>query len=627
MTARQKRIWDLLAEHECLTSQQIAALLHISDRTVRSDIKEINGEHTSEVIRSKKGQGYFIDAGQPEKNVPASKPQRPEDDLEWAIIRQVLFCRETPYLELAEELFISDTLLSKIVSELNRNITRRHSLPAILKQNGILSLAASEEEKRSYYTLYIMNRNVNHYFDMEQFQPFFDIVDLKELKELMFRELDLLSRHLYDTTIVRLIIDTAVMAERAVCGFFMPETPSVMHETPYGKSSEEGALSTGRHFLEELGSRLFISFPPSEYEYFSRLFQNDFYYVREQPDSQAESLLEKILIEINVEYGFDFTVDKNFCHEMTEQLHGALERRRHRQHVINPVLSTIKSKYPLEYDIAIFFADRFKNLSGISLSEDEISLFAIHFIRAMETNLGRTEQRVGLINPYGKQIKELMVKRLGDMGECRFQIAYTWSVFDYPHEMPKDILAVLTTVPLPVQPADVPVILCRNFLNYHEKEKLLTVVRDSEVNSIRTYFRTLFKPSLFFTDMEFDSRRSAVAFLCGKLREQGYVGPGFLESVMQRESIAPTAFEPGFAFAHAMENNAKRTAVCVCVLKNKLPWGEYNVKIIFLFALAPTWNHTIIPIYNVMIDNLFKTNTIYKLAKIRDCRQFMDLLI
>lgn len=127
--------------------------------------------------------------------------------------------------------------------------------------------------------------------------------------------------------------------------------------------------------------------------------------------------------------------------------------------------------------------------------------------------------------------------------------------------------------------------------------------------------------------MEFDSRRSAVAFLCEKLREQGYVGPGFLESVMQRESIAPTAFEPGFAFAHAMENNAKRTAVCVCVLKNKLPWGEYNVKIIFLFALAPTWNHTIIPIYNVMIDNLFKTNTIYKLAKIRDCRQFMDLLI
>ena len=132
--------------------------------------------------------------------------------------------------------------------------------------------------------------------------------------------------------------------------------------------------------------------------------------------------------------------------------------------------------------------------------------------------------------------------------------------------------------PCPVQPADVPVILCRNFLNYHEKEKLLTVVRDSEVNSgYEPILGRCSQRSLLFTDMEFDSRRSAVAFLCGKLREQGYVGPGFLESVMQRESIAPTAFEPGFAFAHAMENNAKRTAVCVCVLKNKLPWGEHTM--------------------------------------------------
>ncbi len=29
MTARQKRIWDLLAEHDCLTSQQIAAPSHM----------------------------------------------------------------------------------------------------------------------------------------------------------------------------------------------------------------------------------------------------------------------------------------------------------------------------------------------------------------------------------------------------------------------------------------------------------------------------------------------------------------------------------------------------------------------------------------------------------------------
>lgn len=51
----------------------------------------------------------------------------------------------------------------------------------------------------------------------------------------------------------------------------------------------------------------------------------------------------------------------------------------------------------------------------------------------------------------------------------------------------------------------------------------------------------LFKPSLFFCDMEFESREDVLAFMSRQLCEQGYAGSGFFESVMQREAIAPTA--------------------------------------------------------------------------------------
>lgn len=626
MTARQKQIWDLLSEHESLNSRQIAALLHISDRTVRSDIKEINAEKGMDAIGSKKGQGYFITAEVRKKEEIPEEASWPEEDLEWEIVRRVLFVDENPYLELADELFISDTLLTKTVTGLNRNMARRHGLGKIKKQNGMLVLPLPEEEKRTYYTLYIMDRNINHYFELEQYQVFFRAVDLGRLKDWMIEKLRPFS--LYDTTIVRIIIGTAVMAERVAFGFSLEERGEENGEEGSGAGKGSGAKASKEGlFLDELGKFLGTELTGPEQAYFSRLFQNDFYYVANGMEVQAEAILQKILIEINVEYGFDFSGDERFCKEMAAQLHGALERSRHKQYVVNPVLYPIKSKYPLEYDIAIFFADRFYKLTASSLGEDEISFFAIHFIRAMETSLGRQRQKVALINPYGKQIKDLIAKRLAEMGECSVEIAYIWSVFDYPAEMPKDMLAVLSTVPLPKPPCDVPVVLCRNFLDYHEKEKLLTVVRDNEVNSVRTYFKTLFKPSLFFTDMEFDSRQEAIAFLCGKLTGQGYVDDGFYESVMQREAIAPTAFAPGFAFSHAMENNAARTAVSVCILKSKLPWGEYDVKIIFLFALASSWNHTIIPVYNVMIDNLFKTNTIHKLTKVRDCRQFTELLI
>ena len=287
----------------------------------------------------------------------------------------------------------------------------------------------------------------------------------------------------------------------------------------------------------------------------------------------------------------------------------------------------MKAQYPLEYDIAIFFADRFNRLMNCKIGEDEVGLIAIHFIRAMETSMMHTEKKVALINPFGKQVKELMKKRLNEMGECKLKIGYTYSVFDLPEYFPKDILAVLTTVPLEKNPTEVPVILCRNFLDYREKEKLLTVVRNEQVSSVKTYFKKLFRPSLFFSDMEFESREQAIAFMCSRLLEQGYVDEEFQDSVMKREAIAPTAFEEGFAFAHGVENKAKSTAICTCLLKNKLAWGEYNVRIVFLFALSPSWNHRVIPVYNVMIDNLMKTGAVKRLSKIENCQKFVEMLL
>ena len=447
-------------------------------------------------------------------------------------------------------------------------------------------LDLSESEKRDYYSHYVIISNLDQYFDLGSYQPFFEYVNMLEWKELLLKSGIHKEKRYYDTTVISLMIHTAVAAERIAAGY---ELETVDDERRLSGNDTD----TIGEILAGLGDMLGLSLPSHENVYFRKLFLNDFYYAKEE-GSQAEDILSRILVEINVEYGFDFTEDEEFQKELEAQLDGILQRSRNEQYLINPVLPRVKSRYPLEYDISIFFADRFKRITGVEISEFEIGMITVHFIRAMESNLGRMEKKVVLINPFGKQITELMIKRLSEIGECSLKIACSYSIFHYPQDMPKDITAVLTTVPLPSLPDGVTVILCRNFLDYHEKEKLLTVVRENQVSSVKSYFKTLFKPTLFFTDME---------------------------------AIAPTAFEPGFAFAHAMENNAECTAVCVCILKNKLAWGEHNVKIIFLFAMAATWNHTIIPVYNVMIDNLFKANTIQKLAKINDSRKFLDLLI
>lgn len=624
MTERQKRIWDLLEGYESLTSGQIAELLHISDRTVRSDIKEINTELGDMGIQSRKGQGYSRRTKLPGEHQEMTEPFEEEQDISWEIVRRVLFEQEMDYLELADKLYISDSSLTKLVNQLNRDMMHRWKTGVVRKLNGELVLEITEEEKRQYYANYVILKNLRNYFSLEYYQPYFKFAEISKIKKWVIDGYHLGDYRFYDATLVRIIVGTAVMLERILAGFILPDsTNSENTNEPIAADTLSIAM---QHVLEQMEVILKQPLTVKEMDYLRDLFRNDFYCVREETLS-IEDTLNQILIEIHVEYGFDFTKDEECFLELKAQLNGILNRTKYRQHVINPVLLRIKSQYPLEYDIGIFFADRFKRLTGGDISEDEIGMITVHFIRAMETNLEKTESKVALINPFGKQIKELMAKRLTEAGECKLSIAHTYSVFDYPKTMPKDIIAVLTTVSLPVMPYDIPVILCKNFLDYREKEKLLTVVRENQVSRVKTYFRTLFKPALFFTDMEFESKEDALRFMSGRLASEGYVEQDFYEKVIQREHIAPTAFEPGFAFAHGMENTAMSTAICICVLKNKMAWGDYDVRIIFLFALASTWNHTIIPIYNVMIDNLFKANMIKRLSKSQDLLAFLDLLI
>lgn len=354
----------------------------------------------------------------------------------------------------------------------------------------------------------MITSNLSQYFEMGSYQPYFEYVDVLKWKDLILGSCIYREKRFYDTTIMHLMIGTAVMAERIAAGCKL-EAESLEEELyGDGMASIEDIL-TG--FIDMLG----ISLPPQEIRYLYKLFRNDFYYTKEE-GSQAGAILSRILIEINVEYGFDFTGDQEFHKEMEAQLDGVLQRKRNKQHLINPVLPRVKSRYPLEYDISIYFADRFKRITGVEISEHEIGMITIHFIRTMESNMGRMEKKVVLINPFGKQITELMAKRLSEVGECRLKIAYTYSIFHYPQDMPKDIIAVLTTVSLPSSPDGVAVILCRNFLDYHEKEKLLTVVRENQVSSVKTYFKTLFKPSLFFLQIWNSIQGKRPSFSCAE---------------------------------------------------------------------------------------------------------------
>ena len=58
---RRSRLLDMLAQHQdFMTSKQLAAVLNVSDRTIRSDIKIINESREEPLIESNMQKGYRL---------------------------------------------------------------------------------------------------------------------------------------------------------------------------------------------------------------------------------------------------------------------------------------------------------------------------------------------------------------------------------------------------------------------------------------------------------------------------------------------------------------------------------------------------------------------------------------
>ena len=62
MNNRQQRIIDILYDYdEWVTGKELASMLSVSDRTIRSDIEHINKEYECTLIEANRRKGYHLD--------------------------------------------------------------------------------------------------------------------------------------------------------------------------------------------------------------------------------------------------------------------------------------------------------------------------------------------------------------------------------------------------------------------------------------------------------------------------------------------------------------------------------------------------------------------------------------
>lgn len=142
-----------------------------------------------------------------------------------------------------------------------------------------------------------------------------------------------------------------------------------------------------------------------------------------------------------------------------------------------------------------------------------------------------------------------------------------------------------------VRSADAPVVSVSPLLGTADIDRVSAAVAMELDRNVRRRMRsslfTLIDPNVFMRVDAMPTKEDTLALMCSRMEQVGYVGPGFLAGVLDREHRSATSFGGEFAIPHSMRMDAEATVISVLVSGKGIPWGTSSVRLVLLFALSP----------------------------------------
>lgn len=283
-------------------------------------------------------------------------------------------------------------------------------------------------------------------------------------------------------------------------------------------------------------------------------------------------------------YRFDFSHDLELRMNLARHLAPMRYRLINHMNADNPLLSEIKTRFPLAYSMAVVAAGALADRYGASVSDEETGYLALAFALAIDRQQGEpAKKNVVIVCASGQGSARLLEHRyrreFGDYINCLQTCDVSrvdtldFSKIDY----------VFTTVPLH-RKLPVPVREVTYFLESQDAVGIREVLRGDIASRLDAI--GLFSPALFFPHLSFASKKDALAFLCERAVETGDVDASFPELVFKRESASATSFGNGIAMPHAMYPVGDKAFTTVGILDAPIAWDEYghDVSIVFLVS-------------------------------------------
>ena len=592
---RREQLLAILSERgSWMTSRQLAGLLQVSDRTIRSDVEVINKHMNPPPIESNVRQGYRLCEGA--RPVLASGAEMREADIPQTpgarcayMIQRLLFeVKELNLTMLQSQIYVSEYSIDNDLKRI-RKMLEPYSGLKLVRNKECISLQGDEASKRRFYRDLLVAEVHENFLNLNTLAHLYRSFNLIEVKDIFVEVLKEYDYSIHESMFPMLILHAGTSIERMNCANYIN-----MEEGMQGLE-ETIEYQISKTFFNRISKRLHITVHDGEVGMFALVimgrrasnYTSDFVNYNGKW-LNTRKLVTEALEKVYALFGVDFRQDADLMAGLKMHFHGLIERVKNQVRMEDVFVEEIKRKYPLVFEMGIYVLEFLEQKLGRPVSDVESCYIALHLGAASERMNFVRKYRAIMILPHNQSFSDMCVKKISGMFRERMEVVKVFGYFEEDEVSALDPDLLLSTFPLE-HGLNVETVSINLFVDSETESKILQAINRLDKKGFRLAFTSpignLIRKEHYYTQVDMNQPEKIIRMLCAGLEREGIVESEFTEVVLKREQMSPTSFVNTFAIPHAFGAFASNSTIAVAQLKNPVKWGAFEVRMVMLFAI------------------------------------------
>lgn len=623
LSLRQRKLIHYLQQKNgnYTTGEELANHLHVSARTIRNDINELNQTliDTGVQITSKRSSGYLLVAADEQDLKKLSQSSNSflsrDERVRHIAFRLCLSDAPINLYDLEDEMYISRTTLEHDLHSLRRKYILPDPHILFFRHRNHISFENDERKRRIILNrLFSENWNYN-----ARGNAFFQYQYMDErIVNLIIHEVNFyMTKYnimMEDINMVTLDLAIAIMYYRVTSGH---ELTNVISHT----YCDATAVHAVNELLDSLETRLDCRFSSIEREDIHLLVScgrlldasllnfasvSNFFKpsIIQLTDSYIEYIKENYQIDLSKDEDFYITILQYFRY---------LSLPLHYFNRIDTHFDVARTKFLIEFEIAFAFQPFALEYYGFYLDYTEILYLAFCISGAMAYMKQASPKLKTVIMchlnlPSSRELKHQISSRFGDYIDI---IALLPVYIKDSYDFSKVDLVVTTANKEITKSPNCKTLLISPFLTYKDQENLERLIQQEQLQHLYTpslpSLHNLLEQAFWHERVANEDYFSVFELLANDFIQNGYVDSSYLTEVFRRESIFTFAFQPSVVLVYSTVPST-RTCLSIATYEHRIRWNTYKIRTVVMAAIRPEDKTLIFKLINELYSDQINPN-------------------